>query len=120
MSDSALRDLGETERAVLEKLLSYEFPGVDALREQSKGLRARSIDAEGSLELKPGEDVPRADVAQRVPVEGELKDRSGMTIHVLLHVVDGLLNELDVYRDDGGIPQRELDPKELRVFTLGD
>jgi hypothetical protein len=34
-----------------------------------------------------------------VPVEADLEDDDGVTIHVL-HVLDGYLNELEVYRED--------------------
>jgi len=110
------RDPGEAEWAVLDKLLTEKFPGVDALREQSKVLRVRRIDSEGSLELQPSEKAPRAEVVERVPIEGELIDRDGTAIRVLLHVVDGWMTELEVFRDAGGPPQRDLDAGELRVF----
>ncbi len=38
-------------------------------------------------------------------------------IHVLLHVVDGQLKELEVYREDSA-PVMKLDPGRLRVLVL--
>ncbi len=112
------RKPGENERAIIARLLSHEFAGVGALRRQSKDLQVRSIDPEGSLELRPADGAPVAQVAQRVPIEAELKDHDGDTIHILLHVVDGLMNELEVYRESLGVPQRGLNSDRLRVLSL--
>jgi hypothetical protein len=118
--ESALREASEEEQAVLDRLLREDFPGAETLRKQSQDLQVRRIDRDGSLELRPGEGAPRADVDERVPVEAELKDRDGFMIHVLLHVVDGLMNELDIYKDNLRPPQRDLVAEELRVFSLKD
>jgi hypothetical protein len=40
-------------------------------------------------------------VRHRVPVEGQSSDPDGMPIHFLLHVVDGRLSEIEVFREDG-------------------
>ena len=105
------------ERRVLSALLSAEFRGNAALREQAKTAQVRVIDADGSLEISAGEG-PRADVDQRVPIEGEIPDRDGIIIHILLHVVDGNLNELEIYREDSGPIGREIDPDELQVIVV--
>lgn len=118
MSESGFRSLSSSERALLDSLLAHKFPGVSALREQLTTVQVRRVDSEGSLELLPGEGGPRAEVVQRVPVEGELRDRDGVMIHILLHVIDGLLKEMEVYREDSGMPQRDLDANELRILTL--
>jgi hypothetical protein len=49
----------------------------------------------------PRGDAPRAPVALRIPVEGMAADADGVAIAVLLHVVDGWVTELEVYRVDG-------------------
>jgi hypothetical protein len=66
----------------------------------------------------PNTRVVPAVVERRIPVEAELKDADGVTIHVLLHVLDGLLNELEVYRDDSGPIQRQISPEELDLIVL--
>jgi len=38
-------------------------------------------------------------------------------IHVLLHVIDGLMDELEIYKENLSAPQRDLDAKDLRVFA---
>lgn len=37
-------------------------------------------------------------------------------MHVLLHVVDGFLSEIEVYRDDGGLIEELPFPAALRLF----
>jgi hypothetical protein len=102
----------------LVKLLGADFPGNFALREQSVNLRARTIDGDGSLSLLPAPDAVPAEVERRIPVEADLEDVDDMTIHVLLHVVDGLMNELEIYRDDSAPVQRKIGPDDLRLMVL--
>lgn len=112
------RHLSKLERLVLAKLLSVDFPGKDQLNEQLHDVRVKRIDEQGSLELLPIRPAPIAAVEQRVPVEAEMLDKDGVTIHVLLHVVDGFLKELEIYRDDSNPLERGLSPEELDVFVL--
>jgi hypothetical protein len=111
------RPLSELERQLLAALLSTEFSGRDAVAEQVAVASVREIDDNGSLEFAPSDKTP-AEVVRRIPVEAELDDSDGVTIHVLLHVVDGFLKELEVYRDDSGRVQRVLALKELRLMVL--
>ncbi|HLM86866.1 MAG TPA: hypothetical protein VK272_11830 [Solirubrobacteraceae bacterium] len=97
--------------------MSTEFSGRDAVAEQVAVASVREIDDNGSLEFAPSDKTP-AEVVRRIPVEAELDDSDGVTIHVLLHVVDGFLKELEVYRDDSGRVQRVLAPGDLRLMVL--
>jgi hypothetical protein len=54
----------------------------------------------------------------RIPVEAELEDGDGVTIHLLLHVLEGYLNELEVYRDDSAPVQVALQSESLRILIL--
>jgi hypothetical protein len=98
------RDLHAHERAVIEQLLRSPFDGREVIRTQ---LEAARVVAEGGGDSRtirfasPHIDVPRAHLALRVPVEGEAADDDGVPIAVLLHVVDGLVAELEIYRVDG-------------------
>lgn len=96
------RELTHTERAVLERLLSCEFTGVQALRMQLASVRieeeCRDCSTIGffiNLEVSI-----RAKVRRRIPVEAEGIDADGERIYILLHVVDGFMNELEIYRED--------------------
>lgn len=112
------RPLTYDELAVLTELLSEDFPGRDALREQAALSMARRIDMDGSLLLQPDGTATRAVVVRRIPVEAEIDDLDGVTIHVLLHVIDGRLNELEFYREDSAPIQRTMAPDALRVLIL--
>jgi hypothetical protein len=103
------------ERNVVLALLKEEFPGRDALLDQVPSLVVRSIDQEGSLELRAS--GPKADVTTRIPAEAAMEDQDGFLIHVLLHVCDGLLNELEIYKDNLGVPQREVDPDSFKLIV---
>jgi hypothetical protein len=116
--ESVVRPLADTERAVLANLLTEDFPGRDVLQEQLAEARGRLIDADGSLALVPSPSARAADVVRRIPVEAETEDLDGVTIHVLLHVVDGYVNELEVYREDSARIQRPIRPETLRVLVL--
>lgn len=94
------RESSEAERKLLARLLEVNFPGKIAVESQIEQVRVRTIDENGSLELSPQAGI-RAEVARRVPVEGEFPDADGVTIHVLLHVVKGFVAELEVYKEDG-------------------
>jgi hypothetical protein len=115
--EQEFRPLSDQERQLLAALLSAEFTGKSALAEQVKMASVRAIDDNGSLEFAPTDGTP-AQVDRRIPVEAEIDDSDGVTIHVLLHVVDGIVKELEVYRDDSGRVQRALAPGELRLLVL--
>jgi hypothetical protein len=59
----------------------------------------------------------KADVKNRVPVIGLTKDESGAAIDILLHVVDGKVNELEFVRLDGepikGLPRLDILKREV-------
>src|SRR2546422_11122222 len=56
----------KAEDRIIQLLLSSEFPGAPALREQMSKALVRRIDAVGSLEISSG-DGPHAAVVRRVP-----------------------------------------------------
>lgn len=105
------------EMRVLEQLLAAAFPGQAELQQQATTLRVREIDRCGCLELHvaPGRPAP---VVRRIPVEAETMDADGVVIHVLLHVVDGYLDELEVFREDGELPTTSIDAGSLRVLVF--
>jgi hypothetical protein len=114
---SEFRPLTSDERAVVSALLAQPFAGRDELVRQLDYVRARTIDDEGSLELTAIGALP-APVQYRVPVDGSLLDVDGVPICVLLHVVDGYMSELEVYKADGSKPLRAIEPKSLEVVSL--
>ncbi len=104
------REPDPIERQLLERLLEVPFPGHDAVAEQLRNCRVRTLDDHGSLQISVLNDVI-APVQQRVPVEAEATDRDGNKIHMLLHVVNGKVDELEFYSESGS-PIRYLPPAE--------
>jgi hypothetical protein len=116
------RALSDQERAVVDRLLSQDFPGRRELALQLEAAMVSRIDPEGSLQFRVT--GPEADVALRVPVEGRYADSSsgtfGPAVEILLHVVDGRLHELEVYKTDGSditIGPFEIDPVRIEIHT---
>jgi hypothetical protein len=109
------RQLTSSERALIDRLLEPEFPGRDELRLQLNTAHAVDLD-NGGLALTC-DAAGRAPVKVRVPTEGEYVDRDGITVHVLLHVVDGLLRELEIYKDDSSVVLDAPTPSGLDVVA---
>ena len=111
----AFRDPSPAEHELLEHLLGGEFPGQPALRAQLHGLQVRRIDESGSLELRVAVRQP-ARVVDRLPVKAVTSATAATPVHVELHVMDGLLDELHIYREDGKPVDSLPRNSELRVY----
>lgn len=116
VADADFRPLKPRERALIEALLVEPFAGREELSAQLKVALCRSIDDEGSLALSVTGAAP-APVMFRVPVEGETHDPDGMSVAILLHVVDGYLEELEVFRGDSGPRPIEIDRTTITITT---
>lgn len=103
------RDLRPHEQALLQRLLSRDFPGNASLREQAKNVKVAQECGCGcpSIVFAVSANARPAEVLQRVPVEAEYRDADGMGLHFLLHVNDGFLRELEMFREDSE-PIKEL------------
>jgi hypothetical protein len=104
------RQLTSRERAIVELLLSATFSGREAIRKQVRNARVRVVDPEGSLAFEVSASE-KAAVRHRIPIEAEAEDRDGVTVHALLHVVDGRVAELEFFKDDAS-PILELPPPD--------
>jgi hypothetical protein len=116
--DLVYRPLTDWERRLILHLLDPPFSGREVLRAQLGEALGRPIDENGSLDLQSGLDT-RAAVMKRVPTEGSATDRDGATIHYLLHVVDGAIQELEVYKDDSSKVVQHPQPEAVEVIILG-
>lgn len=96
-----LRPPSAAERELIQRLLDVDFQGGEALRQQLVNTLVEPIDRDGSLRLRPVEATPAA-VSRRIPVEATYVDADGVVVHVLIHVIEGVLKELEVYREDSG------------------
>lgn len=98
--ETDFRPLSESEKQLLERMLDDAFPGRDELRRQLDSVTAKRINENGSLDLKVSSG-PVAQVPRRVPTEAWCPDTDGMMIRLLLHVVEGTMYGLEIYKDDG-------------------
>ncbi len=89
----------EPERRLLAAMVARDFPGAPALREQLASVSVKTKAENEFLEIRV-ETGKKAKVKERVPVLAEVEDVDGVTIHILLHVVRGLLYLLELYKDD--------------------
>jgi len=110
------RRLTDAERTIGERLLSQDFPGRDELLVQWRQCRACTIDEDGGLAFMV-DDSAAAPVSCRIPVEARYVDRDGMEVSVLLHVVAGKLNELEIYRSDSKRIIDRLDISKLEIWV---
>ena len=119
MKDEPLlvRELSSAEREIASRLLLTEFTGAAELREQAKDATVRAEDHGGVLVLVFNADraTHPAGVNNRIPVEADGLDSDGVPIHVLVHVVGGLLREVEIFREDSRPILRLPDPKSLSV-----
>ena len=102
---------------ILAALLAEPFPGRDEIARQVALARSRRIDDDGSFALSVS-DAPPAEVVGRIPLEAKAEDLDGVTVHVLLHVVDGYINELEIYREDGGRILAPIRAESLRIILF--
>lgn len=118
--EDEFRNPTEFEVEIIERLLSVDFPRVELLRTQLRTLKVRSVDSDGSLELKV-QDGPAAPEAFGIPVEGSYAQGGGKwelfgpKTHILLHVDStGFMHELEFYNDES-VPIAKPDIGEIHV-----
>jgi hypothetical protein len=116
--ESDFREPSSEERLLFQRLLEADFPGKREVADQLKSCRVRIVDPEGSLELDPGVDSDRVPVDKRIPVEAEGADEDGVFVHILLHVVNGTVKELEIYKDDSSPIRKMPRPGDLNLVVL--
>jgi hypothetical protein len=106
------------ELAVLDRLLELPFPGRDEVRRQVDGARVRTVreygDDYGSIDFLVSNWM-KAPVVMRVPVVGTARDVDGVPIEFLLHIVDGIISELEIVKMDGGAIIEKPDAASVEV-----
>jgi hypothetical protein len=115
----AVRELSSEELHIIGRLLEPQFPGAPELREQAGRSAVRLQDYGGvvvfAFETPAG--VTPARVEQRIPVEAEAADADGVTIHFLLHVIGGVLKEVEVFREDSEPIRRFPRSAQLQILV---
>ena len=118
-STPLLRKPTPREAAIIDALLAEEFEGVVDLRAQARGLLVRQVFEDGTLDLIVPASAPAANVSHRVPVEAQCDDADGLPILILLHVIDGRLNELEIVKGDGSGVRQPPSADRLDVVVRG-
>lgn len=92
----------EIEQEWLEKILSQEFPGKTEIVAQinSSKVYREYTDSYLALKFKVDSSMPPTDIKVRVPVEMRVYESDKVPIQILLHVVQGYVSELEVFRAD--------------------
>jgi hypothetical protein len=98
---------------LFQRLLTPDFLGRDAIASQLSSASVMTIDNYGSLEISSA--GPKANVSRRIPTEAEGRDEDGVSMFVLLHVIDGQAVELEIYKADGTPIRRMPEPSALDV-----
>jgi hypothetical protein len=112
------RGLTPEERRLLGYLLSVPFAGSHELLGQIPHLRvSAACSACPTIELVTEDDVPRALVSRRIPVEARGRDVDGVPIQVLLHVLNGTASEIEVCRVDGQEIRTMPETASLELFV---
>ena len=112
MSERFPRPLTHREADVLHHLLSFDFPGREALLEQARAVKvAGRWEGEPTIELDVSAQLdPRADVENHPPVEASTPDR---LYTVILFVKDGRLKLLELVDNAGkGMPREFPAPQD--------
>ena len=101
--DSSERLATPNECAIIGRLVEAGFPGAAELRQKLAVGRVTYIESNGvpALLCEVPDSAPRASVIRQVPVEAEYPVADGVLMYLLLHVVEGRLQSLEIYREDG-------------------
>lgn len=112
-----VRNVSPAESEIIACLLNTNFSGADELRTQMNHAVMRSYDYGGVLVLafEVAKNEVLAEVNGRIPVEGQAPDSDGVMIHLLLHVVGGLLKEVEIFREDSQPIHRLPRASELEI-----
>ncbi|OAI39476.1 hypothetical protein AYO38_07545 [bacterium SCGC AG-212-C10] len=115
------REPSAWESAVLKRLIDVSEIANDLAR-QIDGARVQLIvqddDNYGSVKLVLDDASQPSPLGRRIVAEGEAKDIDGIPIYLLLHMVDGKLHELEIYKADGS-RMVELPVPEEFTYTRG-
>ena len=116
MEFKRFREMNIWERQLVDKLLETPFPGSHDLAIQLRDSLVCSIDENGSVDFLISTNK-KVSVHNPIPVEAEAEDSDGITIHLLLHVIDGIARGIEVYKEDSSDVIKFPDPTALRLFS---
>jgi hypothetical protein len=96
------RDMNDMEREWIDKLLDVDLQGKDILMKQF--LKAQAICEKGyefiSLKFEVKNSDEKYPYPIRVPIEMRAFQEGSAPVIFLLHIIDGLVNELEIFSAD--------------------
>lgn len=97
-----LTGLTKREQVWLNKLFEPEFKGKEILKQQIENAKVidRVYYPYGSLKFRVKEKVEKYPYNVRVPIEMRAFQKPLLPIVFLLHVIDGVVDELEIYTAD--------------------
>jgi hypothetical protein len=104
--------------ALMQKMLQLDMADVHLLRQQLNTARTRGVDADGSFRVHTG-GPPWNKSSERVPIEAQVVDQDDIPTKVLMHVLDELIREIEIYRVDGKAASFEFELHGLEVREAG-
>lgn len=121
MKETEYRALSKLERKVIEKLLELNFAGRDELKRQIPDLLAKRIDDNGSLRLTVQSCI-RSKIKGGPVAEARYPDTNTdatnrAQVNLLLHVKEGKLWMLEIYKDDSTPVLKQPNPNKFRLFS---
>ena len=114
------RLLTPEELGIVNRLLSVEFQGREELLRQAQSIRVSEEckDCRSITILVDNLLENTATVKRRIPIEAEAVDIDGAKIHILLHVVHGYIDEIEIYREDLQSVKEIPKPNSLELINL--
>jgi hypothetical protein len=109
------------EQDVILKLLSLDFVGSKELVEQLDDLTVWQVDENGSLLMEVGSPINAIGidgvVAEAIYRDLDTSESNPIRVNILLHVKQGRLWMLEIYKDDGSRIGKKPIPEEFALFT---
>ncbi|WP_334020460.1 hypothetical protein [Burkholderia orbicola] len=123
MNISQFRELSQLEVALLRRMATCGVPNGDILMAQILAARASPIDEEGSLRLVTSSDRKYGDATgpliTAVQEDVDTVRNYGPYINFILILKNGFIDELEVYKDDGGEIATDFNPDGLSMTWGG-
>ncbi len=100
---------------LIMKLLDVSFTGRTNVLNQIALCQVNEFDDNGSLEFIISNEAIPAKVLHRIPVEGVFTDSDGIIAHALMHIVNGIIKEIEIYKEDNS---KVVDKQRFTTMTV--
>ena len=114
------RDLSDDEWEILNKMMSVDFEGKEIIINQLKNAKVISYCPCGckTVDIQIEGNLPKYEFKKRIPVELMTHSKDNVPIIASIHVINGYINELEIYRADSKEINEEiiLDNAIIEIF----